>query len=92
MKGGQCVVNNDAVLASLPLPIAGLMSDLPIEEVRDRIKEMTDAAHGLGCVLSDPIMTMSFLALPVIPDLKLTDRGLVYVTKFSLVPLFCNES
>jgi len=92
MKGGQCVVNNDAVLASLPLPIAGLMSDLPIEEVRDRIKEMTDAAHGLGCVLSDPIMTMSFLALPVIPDLKLTDRGLVDVTKFSLVPLFCNES
>ncbi|OQA19385.1 MAG: Adenine deaminase [bacterium ADurb.Bin363] len=91
MKGGQCVVRDEKVLASLPLPIAGLMSDLPIEVVRDRIKEMTDAAHSMGCILSDPLMTLSFLALPVIPELKLTDKGLVDVAKFSIVPLFCEE-
>lgn len=88
MQGGQVVVNRGKVLASLPLPIAGLMSDLPIEEVRNRIEAMTDATHSLGCVLSDPVMTMSFLALPVIPELKLTDKGLVDVNKFEIVPLF----
>ena len=88
MQGGQVVVKNEEIIASLPLPIAGLMSDLPLEEVRDRVEKMTEAAHSLGCVLSDPIMTMSFLALPVIPELKLTDRGLVDVSKFSTVPLF----
>ncbi|OQA26434.1 MAG: Adenine deaminase [Verrucomicrobia bacterium ADurb.Bin345] len=63
------------------------MSDLPIESVRDRIEAMTQAAHKLGCVLPDPLMTMSFLALPVIPELKLTDRGLVDVKEFRTVPL-----
>jgi len=88
MQGGQVVVENDEIIASVPLPIGGLMSDLPLEKVRDRVEEMTRAAHRLGCVLPDPVMTMSFLALPVIPELKLTDRGLVDVTKFSIVPLF----
>ncbi len=88
MRGGQAVVENDEVLASVPLPIAGLMSELPLEEVRTRIDQMTRAAHQLGCRLPDPLMTMSFLALPVIPELKLTDKGLVDVTQFKPVPLF----
>lgn len=87
MQGGQVVVADNEVIASVPLPIGGLMSDLPIETVRDRIEAMTAASHKLGGVLSDPLMTMSFLALPVIPELKLTDRGLVDVTQFKVVPL-----
>ena len=69
------------------MPIAGLMSDLPLEEVRDRIEAMAKAARDLGGTLPDPLMTMSFLALPVIPELKLTDKGLVDVTRFQPVPL-----
>ena len=88
LRGGQAVADNERILAAVPLPIAGLMSDLPLEEVRDRIEAMAKAAHDLGCTLPDPLMTMSFLALPVIPELKLTDKGLVDVTKFQLVPLF----
>ncbi len=88
MGGGQVVVAGGQVKAHLPLPIAGLMSDQPLEEVRDRIKALTAAAQALGCVLPDPLMTMSFLALPVIPALKLTDKGLVDVEQFAIVPLF----
>jgi adenine deaminase len=64
------------------------MSDRPLEEVANQVEALTHAAHALGCTLSDPLMTMSFLALPVIPDLKLTDLGLVDVNQFDLVPLF----
>ncbi|MCU0612894.1 MAG: adenine deaminase, partial [Candidatus Eisenbacteria bacterium] len=56
--------------------------------VRDRVDAMTAAARVLGCSLPDPLMTMSFLALPVIPELKLTDKGLVDVGRFEIVPLF----
>ena len=76
------------VLAACPLPIAGLMSDRLLEEVSDQIEALTRAAHTLGCTLPDPLMTMSFLALPVIPKLKLTDMGLVDVDRFDFVPLF----
>ena len=88
MRGGQVVVANDEVLAAVPLPIAGLMSELSLEQVRDRVEAMTQVAHDLGCPLPDPLMAMSFLALPVIPELKLTDKGLVDVTQFKIVPLF----
>jgi adenine deaminase len=88
MGGGQVAVADGQVRAACPLPIAGLMSDRPLEEVRDQVAALTEAAHGLGCTLPDPLMTMSFLALPVIPALKLTDRGLVDVGRFDLVPLF----
>jgi adenine deaminase len=64
------------------------MSDQPVEIVRQQMDGMIAAAHGLGATLSDPFMTLGFLALPVIPDLKLTDRGLVDVTRFEVVPLF----
>ncbi len=88
MGGGQVVVAGGEVLAACPLPIAGLMSDRPLEEVRDQVEALTRASHALGCTLPDPLMTMSFLALPVIPALKLTDKGLVDVEKFDFVPLF----
>jgi adenine deaminase len=86
--GGLSVANKQAVLAQLPLPIAGLMSDQPIETVRTQMEEVLNAAHNLGAILHDPFMAMSFLALAVIPALKITDQGLVDVTKFQKVPLF----
>jgi adenine deaminase len=88
MRGGQVVVARNEVLAAVPLPIAGLMSDLPVEEMRYRVEEVAEAAHKLGCALPDPLMTLSFMALPVIPELKLTDKGLVDVQRFTIVPLF----
>jgi len=87
-QGGMAAAAGETVLAHLPLPIAGLMSDQPIEQVRDQMDEMLRAAHQLGSSLHDPFMAMSFLALPVIPSLKLTDHGLVDVDKFQLAPLF----
>lgn len=86
--GGLAAAEGETVLARLPLPLAGLMSDRPIEEVRDGMKALLDAAHGLGARLRDPFMAMSFLALEVIPALKLTDVGLVDVERFAVVPLF----
>ena len=86
--GGMAATEGDSILAQLPLSIAGLMSDQPIERVRDQMDDMLRAAHRLGSPLHDPFMAMSFLALPVIPSLKLTDHGLVDVDKFQLVPLF----
>jgi adenine deaminase len=89
MGGGQVAVAEGEVQAACPLPIAGLMSDRPLEEVCDQVAALARAAHALGCTLPDPLMTMSFLALPVIPALKLTDKGLVDVNKFEIVPLYC---
>ena len=88
LGGGQVVVAGGEVLAELPLPIAGLMSDRPLEEVAQAARELSRAARELGCGLPDPFMTLSFLALPVIPKLKLTDQGLVDVDQFRHVPLF----
>jgi adenine deaminase len=86
--GGQAVADGETVLGLLPLPIAGLMSDLPIEEVRRRCEDLSAHARRLGSTLPDPFMATSFLALEVIPSLKLTDQGLVDVDKFEIVPLF----
>lgn len=88
MGGGLAVADGQDVVASLPLPIAGLLSDLPIEEVRWRYDRMIAAAHALGNRMSDPFMVMSFMGLEVIPKLKLTDQGLVDVEQFKLTPLF----
>jgi adenine deaminase len=89
-RGGMAVADGDAVLAQLPLPIAGLMSDQPIETVRRQMDELLAAARRLGSPLHNPFMALSFLSLPVIPSLKLTDRGLVDVDKFQLVSLFAD--
>ncbi|HAJ37771.1 MAG TPA: adenine deaminase [Chloroflexi bacterium] len=88
MGGGLAVAEGNEVRAALPLPVAGLMSDRPIAEVRRGYDALIAAAHALGSPLHDPFMAMSFMALEVIPKLKLTDQGLVDVAQFAIVPLF----
>ena len=88
MGGGLAAAEGEQVLASLPLPVAGLMSEQPIEQVRVRFDGVLAAAHALGSTLHDPFMAMSFSALEVIPHLKLTDVGLVDVDRFEVVSLF----
>jgi adenine deaminase len=88
MNGGLVVVQGGEVHAALPLPIAGLMSDQPLNEVRDAVEALHHEYHRLGGELSDPFMTLSFLALPVIPTLKLTDQGLVDVEQFEIVNIW----
>jgi len=88
MQGGKVVVNNGKVLANLPLHIAGLMSDESFDTVLQKCKELNDAVHSLGCTLDDPFMTMGFLALPVIPELKITDKGVFDTVKFDFVDIF----
>ncbi|MDR1921419.1 MAG: adenine deaminase [Candidatus Adiutrix sp.] len=86
--GGLAVVENKQVLGSLPLPLGGLMSDRPMEEIRAKLARMQEAARGLGLREGhDPFMTLAFMSLPVIPKLKLTEAGLVDVEKFAVVPL-----
>ena len=86
--GGQAVVADGEVLASLALPLAGLLSRRPACEVADAEAALRSAAHSLGSPLPDPFATLSFLALPVIPHLRLTDEGLVDVDRFERVPLY----
>ena len=88
MGGGIAVASGGKALASLPLPIAGLMAQTSVERVDSRLEKLHRAVKGLGCRVRDPFMTLSFLALPVIPELKLTDKGLVDVNRFKIVPLF----
>ncbi len=88
LGGGLVAAVGDEVLAAVPLPIAGLMSDQPVEIVRGQMDKLVTVAHELGSPLHDPFMTLGFLALEVIPSLKLTDQGLVDVDKFGFVPLF----
>ncbi len=89
--GGLAATAGDKVLGLLPLPIAGLMSDAPIEQVAQQIAELRRAARSLGTQLDDPFMALSFLGLEVIPSLKLTDRGLVDVNRLEIVPLFRDQ-
>ena len=91
MRGGLVVVSDEKVLSSLPLPIAGLMSESTIAQVHVRLEALHRAARKLGCKISDPFMALSFLSLPVIPELKITDKGLVDVNQFKFVPLFGEE-
>ncbi len=87
LGGGIVAVDNGEVLAELPLPVGGLLSDLPLADVVERSRACTEAALRLGCRGATPFLTMSFLALSVIPSLKITDQGLVDVDSFELVPL-----
>ncbi len=91
LGGGLAVVADGRVLADLPLPIAGLMSPRPLEEVAAAYGRLKSAYRDLGGILPDPFMALSFLALPVIPELKLTDLGLVDVGRFQVVPLWGPE-
>ncbi len=89
MGGGLAAVQDDGkVIAQVPLGIAGLMSWQPLNTLVKQLKTIKNAASDLGCTLEEPFMALSFLALPVIPELKLTDMGLVDVNRFEIVPLF----
>lgn len=88
MGGGMVVVNQGEVLARLALPIAGLMSDKPIETVVQGLDSLVNAAKGLGCTLDHPFATLSFMALTPIPEIKLTDQGLFDSVNFTFISLF----
>ena len=88
LGGGLVVVEGGQIRAQLPLPVAGLMSTASLERVVKLKKEVNQAALTLGATLEQPFMALSFMALPVIPKLKLTDQGLVDVESFKHVPLF----
>jgi adenine deaminase len=91
MGGGAVVTRGERVLAGLPLPYAGLMSAVPLAEVRSQLDALTAAAVDCGAEHPDPLMALSFVALEVIPSLKLTDRGLVDVEAFDFVPLAVDQ-
>ncbi len=88
LQGGIVVTDGSQVISSLPLPVCGLLSGKSLEETAGGLSLVESAARGLGTSLASPFSTLSFLALPVIPELRLTDRGLVDVYKFRLVDLF----
>lgn len=85
--GGMIAVSNGRILGIVELPIAGLISDEPIEEVAEKVKRLERAWRALGCEMASPFMTMSLLALPVIPELRITDKGLIDTVKFERIDL-----
>lgn len=87
-QGGKVVVKDGKIISQLPLPIAGLMSDKEFDFVVEKCDELNKAAHSIGCKLEDPFMTMGFLSLPVIPELKITDKGVFDTNKFDFVDIF----
>jgi adenine deaminase len=87
LRGGFVAVADGQVLAQLPLPVAGLMSDRPAAEVNALLTELNATARALGSPLNSPFMTLSFVSLPSIPEAGLTDKGLVDVRKRKIVPV-----
>src|SRR3989304_2030251 len=85
--GGHVVVSGRQVLGQLPLPIAGLLSDRSLEELVREKRGALSAARGLGARPASPFIKLSFLALPVIPELKITDKGLIDVGRFEVVDI-----
>ena len=85
MQGGIVAALNGQVLEALPLPVAGLMSDQPYETVRERLIPLRAAAKALGGTLDEPFLQLAFLPLPVIPHLKISDRGMVDVDAFEII-------
>lgn len=83
--GGFCVVNDGNVLAQLALPFGGLMTSASPAEVLSKLEALRKASHSVGCELAEPFLQLAFLSLPVIPHLKLTDKGLVDVNKFQII-------
>ncbi len=88
MGGGLAVVSGGRAIAKLALPIAGLMSPEPVHVIRNQLDGLLACTREIGSHLQNPFMTLSFLSLPVIPELKITDLGLVDVGRFQIVPLF----
>ena len=85
IEGGFVVAHGGVVTAELALPLAGLMSLDPFETVRDSLIDLRHAALVLGVTLEEPFLQLAFVALPVIPHLKITDRGLVDVDRFEII-------
>ncbi|KAF0675365.1 adenine deaminase [Profundibacterium mesophilum] len=85
IEGGIVVACEGEIRAELALPVAGLMSLAPFEQVRGELEALRHAARALGVVLEEPFLQLAFLALPVIPALKITDRGMVDVTRFEII-------
>ncbi|MDD5190867.1 MAG: adenine deaminase C-terminal domain-containing protein, partial [Dehalococcoidales bacterium] len=85
MQGGLVVNNSGKTLARLPLPVAGLLSDKPLREVVAALEQVEKAAATLGVKIATPFATLSFLALPVIPELRVTDLGIVDVKEFRVI-------
>jgi adenine deaminase len=88
LGGGQVAALEGQVVGELPLPLAGLMSDLPAAEVAGQLAALVEAAASrLGTTVEEPLMQLSFFALSVIPELRLTDGGVVDVRRFEYVPV-----
>ncbi|MFX1509496.1 MAG: adenine deaminase [Promethearchaeota archaeon] len=90
MMGGITAVNGRKILATLPLPIAGVITDEPVQKVAQKLQSVRKAAHDLGCSLEHPFLTLSFMALPVIPALKITDKGLVDAKEMKIIPVIAS--
>jgi len=90
MGGGFCVVRDGGVLAQLELPIGGLMSDRDADKLKTSLLKLKEASQSIGCILSEPFLHLAFLSLPVIPSLKLTDKGLVDVDEFRIIPILAS--
>jgi adenine deaminase len=88
LQGGQVAVRKGRITAELGLPVAGLVSDRPLEEVIERLDALNAEAAAMGCKLEAPFMTLSFLSLSPIPELKLTDQGLIDSMKLRKTSLF----
>ncbi len=88
IRGGWVFANNGKIVEELPLPIAGLMSEGRLEDVAERIERLNLATHKFGCKLKDPFMALSFLTIPVIPEIRLTDKGLIDANELKIVELF----
>jgi adenine deaminase len=87
VNGGMVAVKNGRIMALVELPIAGLMSNRPVEEVVKKVERLSEAWNQLGCELTRPFMTMSLLALPVMPELRITDKGLIDTVEFKKTEL-----
>ena len=87
----MCAVADGKVLALVPLPIAGIMNDLPAEEMADLISKLDAAWKEMGCVINSPYMTMALIPLACLPELRLTNRGLVDCRTFSFAELFAGQ-
>ncbi|MBU0595991.1 adenine deaminase, partial [Candidatus Bipolaricaulota bacterium] len=91
MRGGVCLIGPKDVLAEVPLPIAGLLSEGSARDVAAAMEGVYEGLRACGCMVHDAFMTFSLLALPVIPQLRVTDMGVVDVDRFEIVPLFVDE-
>ena len=85
--GGMCVVCDGQVLSVVPLPIAGLMDDKPVEEIGQAVAALEEAWKEIGCTMPSPFMTMALIPLACLPELRLTDRGLVDCNRFCFVDI-----